>query len=138
MITYLSTVWTVLNIALYYGIIWFERFGSDKPRTLINQLFASVCWSGMFWMFLVQIPFVIRDHIHKSFYANFQTCSKLLYLNVPHFDTQIFDYHNFDSFASILKRTDIFELLNCLCLKNQSFDRIELWKVDIKIDSMFW
>ena len=27
-----------------FGIIWYEKFGSDKKRTLINKLFASVCW----------------------------------------------------------------------------------------------
>ena len=27
-----------------FGIIWYEKFGSDKKRTLINKLFASICW----------------------------------------------------------------------------------------------
>jgi len=27
-----------------FGIVWYEKFGSDKKRTLINKLFASVCW----------------------------------------------------------------------------------------------
>ena len=30
-----------------YAIIWYERFGSDHPRTLINQLVASTCWNGI-------------------------------------------------------------------------------------------
>jgi len=29
---------------LYYSIIWFERFGNSLKRTLINQLFAFICW----------------------------------------------------------------------------------------------
>ena len=30
-----------------YTIVWYERFGSDHPRTLINQLVASTCWNGI-------------------------------------------------------------------------------------------
>ena len=32
---------------LLYSIVWYERFGSDHPRTLINQLVASTCWNGI-------------------------------------------------------------------------------------------
>ena len=32
-------------VALFYGIIWYERFGTDKKRTLINKLVASQCWA---------------------------------------------------------------------------------------------
>ena len=36
-----------------YTIIWYERFGSDHPRTLINQLVASTCWNGIVHNILV-------------------------------------------------------------------------------------
>ena len=32
-------------VALFYGIIWYERFGTDNKRTLINKLVASQCWA---------------------------------------------------------------------------------------------
>ena len=41
-----------------YTIIWYERFGSDHPRTLINQLVASTCWNGIMHNILI-IPLSI-------------------------------------------------------------------------------
>ena len=38
---------TFLDIALLYGAIWFEHFGSDNWRTLVIRLFTSLCWTGM-------------------------------------------------------------------------------------------
>ena len=32
-------------VALFYGIVWYERFGTDNNRTLINKLLASQCWA---------------------------------------------------------------------------------------------
>ena len=32
-----------------YGIIWFERFGSDLKRIFINKMVSSVCWSIISW-----------------------------------------------------------------------------------------
>ena len=31
----------IVQVVLLYGIIWFERFGSDKRRTLLNMLVSS-------------------------------------------------------------------------------------------------
>jgi len=36
-----------------YGIIWFEHYGSDKKRTLINRLFSSLCWTSLQYYVLV-------------------------------------------------------------------------------------
>ena len=32
---------TLIGSTLVYGIIWFERFGSDSKRTLLNMLVSS-------------------------------------------------------------------------------------------------
>ena len=32
-------------VALFYGIVWYERYGTDNKRTLINKLVASQCWA---------------------------------------------------------------------------------------------
>jgi hypothetical protein len=40
-----TTVSMPVCIVLFYGIIWFERFGSDNKRTLANKLFSMLCWS---------------------------------------------------------------------------------------------
>ena len=38
---------TVINVILLYGIIWFEHYGVDLKRTLINKSISSLCWSGI-------------------------------------------------------------------------------------------
>ena len=43
----LSVITSLTDIGLLYGAIWYERFGSDNYRTLINRLFSSLCWSGI-------------------------------------------------------------------------------------------
>ena len=32
---------------MLYAIIWYERFGSNQRRTLINQLVAASCWHSV-------------------------------------------------------------------------------------------
>jgi hypothetical protein len=32
-----------------YGIIWFERYGSDLKRIFINKMVSSVCWTIVAW-----------------------------------------------------------------------------------------
>ena len=29
----------------FLGIIWFERFGYDKKRNLINMMVSAICWT---------------------------------------------------------------------------------------------
>ena len=43
-----------------YSIIWIERYGSDKKRTVINQLVASICWTFITWNSTVQIIKLVR------------------------------------------------------------------------------
>jgi hypothetical protein len=56
----LSVLLSLVLIPSLYGIIWFERFGSDSKRTLINQLFASVCWYLMVLILFLQTPVIFR------------------------------------------------------------------------------
>ncbi len=49
---------SILNFLLLYGIIWFERFGSDQKRTLMNELLSSISWVFIFliiWYFIKQL-----------------------------------------------------------------------------------
>ena len=41
-------------------IIWFEKFGSDKKRTLINKLASAFCWNGIVWCLVVQSFYTAR------------------------------------------------------------------------------
>ena len=45
-----------------YGMIWYERYGSDKKRILINRVFSSVCWTGI-ELFALVLPLDIARYI---------------------------------------------------------------------------
>jgi hypothetical protein len=47
-------------IPIFYSIIWYEKFGSDKKRTVLNKLVGSVCWCIIFAYVFIQIPELIR------------------------------------------------------------------------------
>ena len=49
---------TFVSLALY-AIIWYERFGSNQNRTLINQFVTSACWIGIVHNISFQISEVI-------------------------------------------------------------------------------
>jgi hypothetical protein len=62
----ISLVITVLNIVCGFGIIWFERFGCDQKRTLINRLLTSVCLTGIEF-YVIILPFEIVRHLNGPF-----------------------------------------------------------------------
>ena len=74
-----SSILILTDIVLFYGIIWYERFGSDQPRTLLNQQVASICWSGILWIILMEIPMVIRFLTKQPFNVN--VCKVQMLLN---------------------------------------------------------
>ena len=39
-----------------YSTIWFEKYGSDRKRTLINMLFSVTSWTCLGFLIFVQIP----------------------------------------------------------------------------------
>jgi len=39
-----SAAMLLIDMAMVQGMIWYERYGTDHNRTLMNKLFASVCW----------------------------------------------------------------------------------------------
>ena len=52
----LASLLTVTVFLAAYGIIWFERFGSDLKRIFINKMVSSVCWSILAWTVFIKIP----------------------------------------------------------------------------------
>jgi hypothetical protein len=63
----LSVLLSLIVIPSLYGIIWFERFGSDSKRTLINQLFASICWYFMISALFLEFPIIFRVVYKEAF-----------------------------------------------------------------------
>jgi hypothetical protein len=43
-------------LLLVYSIIWYERFGLDIKRTIVNKLSSSFCWVAIQFILLVNIP----------------------------------------------------------------------------------
>ena len=55
-----SLILTLLSSAMFWGVIWFERYGLDKKRTLINKLVSSICWNFLFWNLTIQMVTAAR------------------------------------------------------------------------------
>jgi len=50
----------IITTLICYTIIWYERYGSDKKRTLINKLVSSICWNTLLWCCTVQSLYTVR------------------------------------------------------------------------------
>ena len=57
---FLSVLLSLTALLSTYGIIWFERFGTDSKRILINQLFSSMCWYFIVSILCLQFPITVR------------------------------------------------------------------------------
>ena len=55
-----SCLGIILGPIFLYSIIWFERFGSDKKRTLLNMLFSMTCWTALIFIICIQVPETFR------------------------------------------------------------------------------
>ena len=51
---------SIMGLLLMFGVIWYERRGRFRYRTVINQLFSSVCWTMVWFILLIYIPDGIR------------------------------------------------------------------------------
>ena len=56
----ISMISCIIIVPMAYILIWYERFGSDKKRTLINKLVASLCWNKIAYFSTVHILYVVR------------------------------------------------------------------------------
>jgi hypothetical protein len=55
-----SVIFTSFNIILPYGVVWYERFGTDNKRTLMNKLVSNVCWTLIQFVLICQTGDIIR------------------------------------------------------------------------------
>lgn len=58
-VLYCSLIILILT-PLLGGIIWFEKFGSDRKRTLINMIVSSICWTAIQCGVTVQLLDIVR------------------------------------------------------------------------------
>jgi hypothetical protein len=49
-----------VNFALLSGIIWYERYGIEAKRTIVNKLFSFGSWTAIQFIVLIVIPDIIR------------------------------------------------------------------------------
>jgi hypothetical protein len=55
-----SVVSSIISVPVAYSLIWYERFGSDNRRTLINKLLSAICWYGMVFCSSSQLAYAFR------------------------------------------------------------------------------
>ena len=57
-----------------YGIVWYEHYGNDLKRILLNMLVSSMSWVGIVWYVLLQPIEMLRytyGPLPEVFIANF-------------------------------------------------------------------
>lgn len=98
----ISVTSSLFYILIIYSIIWFEHFGSDKKRTILNKLVSSICACSIFWFSIIQpiemtryvfgpLPqwlclfhFVIKNIVGIQLLLFFSAISVLRYLFIFH------------------------------------------------------
>ena len=55
-----SLTFSIISVPFLYGIIMFERFGSDKKRSVINIFTSMICWTFIGLSIIVKIPETFR------------------------------------------------------------------------------
>ena len=88
-----------------YSITWYEQFGSDHPRSLINQLVASTCWNGIVNNIVI-IPLQIYQSLFGPLSESFCQCHFVLNTSI------IIHLHLMITFIIFAKYMSMFVLRN--------------------------
>jgi amino acid permease len=59
----ISTACIFVGPILIYGIIWYEKYGSNNRRTFLNMIVSMYCLSALVFIFFVQVPETLRGII---------------------------------------------------------------------------
>lgn len=93
-------------------IVWYERYGSDLRRSLINKLVASICWNIIFQNLVIQ-PLEIFLTLYGPFGLWFCSFNMVLkYSSFFHLVAIIF-------FMTLVKYLSIFKLQNPMSIKSE-------------------
>jgi hypothetical protein len=105
----LGILTSLLNIAIVTpmscSIIWYERFGSDHRRTLLNQLISSVCWNIVLQN-VINVPLEIILTIFGPLGKVFCSCHMILK------NGSMFHIYTMFTFMSLIKYLSIFVFKN--------------------------
>ena len=71
-----------------YGLVWYERYGTDLKRMLLNRLVSSICWTGFLYY---SIPFSL-DLVRYTFgpLPKSVCLGQLVFKNALHLQNVIF------------------------------------------------
>ena len=103
-----------------YGIIWYEKYGSDAKRILVNRLLTSACWTGIDMYFLI-MPIDIARYIYGPL-PELVCLFQLLHKNALNIFAMIFC-----DFVSMTRYIYLFHL------KNPGEFKDEFWHIFINI-----
>jgi hypothetical protein len=99
---------------LAYSIIWYEKYGTDNKRTMINKFFSMICWSAIENWILVQSSEILC-YIIGPLPSNF--C----------FFIRIFRSANFYQFLLYADLAMISRYVYIYCLKNPAGFNDDFW-----------
>ena len=131
-----------MGLALEFGIIWYERNGDHRYRTVINQLFSTISWLVVCYILFVYIPYGVRYSTgplnvaycsFQNFIDNFLTACFVLTVDcivllryVLIFNLTNFAVINDDFIATYLQVTILLVSLIVTAVKRMSVGRMPL------------
>ena len=116
----LSFLVIIFASPLYYGIIWYERFGHDNRQTLVNQLFSFFCM-----VILVYILVVIPGDICTAFITKIPSC----YCDIQN----LFKNVSVVVLLLIVDTILVVKFVLIFYLKNPSIAHDDFWNLFVKI-----
>jgi len=126
-----TLIFIAFLIPIGYGIIWYERYGSDKKRILVNRLLTSLCWTGIV-MHVVVTPIDILRYLYGPLPVQF--CYFLVIVkNVLNVQTALFA-----DGVSLIRYMYVFYLKNPFDFKDDFWHFfLNFWVVGFSIVSQF-
>ena len=125
-ITFISfcNVLNIINILIFYGIVWYERFGTDNRRTsLKNKIISLLCSNAIFSMsvnFFVDFSTYFLGPLNQHLCFFFQ-----LFRNIIALNTLLF-----------LNALIVTKYVLIFCLKNPAAVRDDFWHLFIGLTTV--
>jgi len=112
LVTCLVTI--LLGFPFHLGVLWFERFGSDKKRTILNMLVSEVIWLMVGFVAVIQFPEIFR-------FTYGPLPESLCFLQLFARNSLVF------TITLLLNAISIWRFVFIFCLKNPAAFRDNFW-----------